>query len=226
MKLLLVEDNLRLQQSIEEFLEKNRFLVETASDYEAAFEKLKMYAYDIYLIDINLPDGSGLDLIREIKKDTPEAAIIVISARDSLDQKIEGIELGADDYITKPFELAELAVRVKSLHRRKKFSGSNRMKLANIELDSFTRQVFIAEHEVKLTKSEYQLLLYFFSNPNRTITKESLAEHIWGDHMDLADSFDFIYSHVKNLRRKIVQAGHPDVIKAVYGIGYKLEIAE
>ncbi len=225
MKLLIIEDNLTLLDSINDSLTAERYLCETAKDFPAAQEKVHMYNYDIVVVDINLPGGSGLEIIKELKKTNTETGVIVISARNSLDNKIEGLELGADDYITKPFDMAELIARVKALIRRRNFAGSNQVNVGEITINTTNREVFVRDKKIELTKSEYDILLFFFSNPNRVITRESLAEHIWGDNMDLADSFDFIYSHIKNLRKKITALHVPDPIKAVYGVGYKLEIS-
>ncbi|MCO6476323.1 MAG: response regulator transcription factor [Phaeodactylibacter sp.] len=223
MKILIVEDNLNLLEAIRETLVAERYVCETAEKYTTASEKIYMYTYDVMVVDINLPDGSGLKLIREIKKINPETGIIIISARDSLDNKIEGLELGADDYLTKPFDMAELVVRVKALLRRRNFSGKATISFGNITIDTGRREVTAGTMKINLTKSEYNILLFFFSNPNRVLTKESIAEHIWGDNMDLADSFDFIYSHIRNLRKKITSAGCDDPIRGVYGIGYRLK---
>ncbi len=223
MKLLIVEDNLKLLEAITETLKSEKFLCETAIDFGTAHEKIFLYRYDVLIVDINLPDGSGLNLIRETKNQNPSTGIIVISARNSLDNKIEGFELGADDYITKPFDMAELVARVKALLRRRNFSGTDIITFGDISVNTTSRKVFATNQPIELTKSEYDILLFFFSNPNRVLTRESIAEHIWGDNMDLADSFDFIYSHIKNLRKKLTTAGVKDPIKAVYGVGYKLE---
>lgn len=224
MKLLIVEDNTKLLKSIKEILEAENFLCEIAETYASAHEKIFLYNYDIIVADINLPDGSGLELIREIKKQNLSSGIIIISARNSTDNKIEGLDLGADDYLTKPFDMAELIARVKALLRRRSFSGNNLVTIGEISIDTTIREVFAGNQKIELTKSEYDILLFFFSNPSRVLTRESIAEHIWGDNMDLADSFDFIYSHIKNLRKKITATGTEDPIKAVYGIGYKLDI--
>lgn len=223
MKLLIVEDNLKLLDALNETLVAEKFLCETSASYPEAHEKIFLYRYDILVVDINLPGGSGLDLIREIKTANPETGIIVISARNSLDHKLEGFDLGADDYITKPFDMAELVARVKSLFRRRYFSGNNMVSFGEIAINTTTREVTAGNNKLDLTKSEFDILLFFFSNPGRVLTKESIAEHIWGDNMDLADSFDFIYSHIKNLRKKITETGCANPIRSVYGIGYKFE---
>jgi DNA-binding response OmpR family regulator len=223
MKLLVVEDNIKLLETIAEVLLAAKYVCEKAADFNSASEKISLYNYDIVVVDINLPDGSGLDLIKAIKKQKAETGIIVISARNSLDNKIEGLDLGADDYLTKPFDMAELLARVKALLRRRSFSGSDLVSLGEISINTSNRQVYARNMQLELTKSEYDILLFFFANSNRVLTRESIAEHIWGDNMDLADSFDFIYSHIKNLRKKITASGVDDPIKAVYGIGYKFE---
>jgi DNA-binding response OmpR family regulator len=223
MKILIVEDQSELLEAIAATLSKQGYVCETAGNFNTASEKISVYDYDLLVVDINLPGGgSGLDLIREIKKQQPETGIIVISARNSTDNKIEGLELGADDYLTKPFDLAELTARVKSLLRRKKFAGSNLVIHENVALDPLNREVKVGDQPVDLTRSEFDILNFFFANPGRVIPKDSLAEHIWGDHMDMADSYDFIYSHMKNLRKKLSAAGAGELIKAVYGVGYKL----
>jgi len=223
MKILIIEDNTKLLEAITETLVAEKFLCETAIDFASAWEKINLYEYNVLIVDINLPGGSGLDLIREIKKIKPETGIIVVSARNSLENKIEGLDLGADDYITKPFDMSELTARVKSLLRRRNFGGSDELSMNGITIDTVKRTLTIGDAGLDLTKSEYDILLFFFSNPDKVLTRESIAEHIWGDNMDLADSFDFIYSHIKNLRKKLASTGIKDGIKAVYGIGYKME---
>lgn len=224
MKILAVEDNIRLLESIEYYLRSEKFLCTTAEMYEDASEKIALYTYDVVIVDINLPDGSGLNLIREAKSKDPSVGIIIISARNSLENKIEGLNLGADDYLTKPFDMAELIARVKALLRRRNFSGNDCISAGEISVDVTRRLVTVSNREIELTKSEFDILLFFLSNQGRALTRESIAEHIWGDNMDLVDSFDFIYSHIKNLRKKIIAHGVKDPIRAVYGIGYKFEI--
>lgn len=223
MKLLVIEDNQELLDILVVTMIKENYQCEQASNFMDADEKVHLYTYDILIIDINLPGGSGLDLIRSAKKINPTTGIIVISARNSLENKIEGLELGADDYITKPFDVAELVARVKALLRRRNFNGSEKISFNEILLDTTRRKVSIKNEDIELTKTEFDILLFFFSNQGRLLTKETIAEHIWGDNMDLVDSFDFIYSHIKNLRKKITEKGVRIPIKAVYGMGYKLE---
>ncbi len=223
MKILIIEDQAELLDSIYNALTKENFICEIVETKRKAEYKIYTFDYDILIVDINLPDGSGLDIIKQIKNINSRVGVIIISARNSLNHKIEGLEIGADDYITKPFDMSELIARVKSLIRRRKFSGEERVTFGNITINTSKREVFVDEILVDLTKSEYQILLFFFSNPNRVISKETIAEHIWGDNMDISDSFDFIYSHIKNLRKKIVPKGEVNPIKVVYGIGYKFE---
>lgn len=226
MKILIIEDNESLNDAIFTSLSAENFVCEKAKNYNLASEKINLYEYDIVIVDINLPDGTGLDIIRELKKINPLTGIIVISARNSLNNKIEGIELGADDYLTKPFDMAELIVRIKSLVRRRFLKGENIITIGDVAINVDKREVKVKNKEIELTKSEYEILLFLFLNPNRVITKESIAEHIWGDNMDLADSFDFIYSHIKNLKKKIISQNAKYPIKSIYGIGYKLDIDE
>ena len=223
MKLLVVEDNQELLDIIVVTLIKEKYQCEKATTFQEANEKIHLYTYDILIIDINLPGGSGLDLIRYAKKLVPVTGIVVISARNSLENKIEGLEIGADDYITKPFDMAELVARVKALLRRRNFKGSETITYNQITIDTAKRVVLVNNQEVEFTRSEFDILLFFFSNPGRVLTKETIAEHIWGDNMDLVDSFDFIYSHIRNIRKKITTNGVKIPIKAVYGMGYKLE---
>ena len=226
MKILIIEDNESLNDAIFTSLNVENYFCEKAYNYNLASQKINLYEYDVVIVDINLPDGSGLDIIRELKKTNPLTGIIVISARNSLNNKIEGIELGADDYLTKPFDMAELIVRIKSLIRRRFLKGENIITIGDISINVDKREVKVKNIEIELTKSEYEILLFLFLNPNRVITKESIAEHIWGDNMDLADSFDFIYSHIKNLKKKIISQNAHYPIKSIYGIGYKLDTDE
>jgi DNA-binding response OmpR family regulator len=223
MKILVVEDNIALQSAVRQALESQQYLCEVADDYPAATERLYIYQYDILIVDINLPGGTGLDLIREVKLQNPATGVMVISARNTLEQKIEGLELGADDYLTKPFDMAELIARVKSLVRRRHFAGSNVVSISGMDIHTDSRSVYAGGERLDLTRSEYDILLFLVSNPGRVLTRESMAEHLLGDHSDVMDSFDFIYSHIKNLRKKIAAAGCDVPFKTVYGIGYKLE---
>ena len=222
MKILIVEDEQDLRETIRTSLLKEKFVVETAADYFSALDKINDYDYDCILLDIMLPGGSGLDLLRELKRLHRSDSVLIISAKDSLDDKVDGLELGADDYLTKPFHLAELNARIKSVIRRKQQDGELQLSLANLTIYPDKHSVYINGKEIVLNRKEFDLLYYFISNPNRLISKATLAESVWGDYIDQADNFDFIYSQVKNLRKKLKAAGAIPEIKAVYGFGYKM----
>ncbi|MFT4170745.1 MAG: response regulator transcription factor [Dysgonomonas sp.] len=222
MKLLLVEDEIDLQESIVTYLQSEGFAIETASDYIEGEDKVSLYNYDCLIIDITLPGGSGLDLIRLLKQKDTEAGVIIISAKNSLDDKLVGLDIGADDYMTKPFHLSELNARIKSIIRRRNFKGGNTLDYNEIQITFDSRKVTVSGKEIVLTKKEYDLLLYFITNQSKVLDKEAIAEHLWGDNMSLmADSYDFIYTHIKNLRKKLIDAGSIDYIHTVYGIGYQ-----
>lgn len=223
MKLLIVEDELQLQLTIVNFLEEEGYQCDKAMNLTSAEDKLFIYEYDCLLVDIGLPDGNGLDLIKKLKKKHPETGVIIISARNSLDDKISGLDLGSDDYITKPFNLTELNSRIKSVYRRLKLGGKNEIIIDKIKIFPDRREVFVEDEQITLTKKEFDLLMFFISNPKRVLTKESIAEHMWGDFADSADSFDFIYSQIKNLRRKLHQKTGIEYIQNIYGAGYRFK---
>jgi DNA-binding response OmpR family regulator len=225
MKILVVEDEPELRETIRTSLIKEKFVVETATDYNTGIMKINDYDYDCILLDIMLPGGSGLDLLKELKQLRRSDSVLIISAKDSLEDKIRGLDLGADDYLTKPFHLAELNARVKSIIRRRQVQGDISVGLGNLALWPDKREVTVGGNSLQLNRKEYDLLYYFVANPNRLIHKMSLAEAVWGDHIDQADSLDFIYSQVKNLRKKLRQAGATVELTAVYGFGYKLSEA-
>ena len=222
MKILVVEDEDSLRETIIRSLEKERYTVESAATFNEAGMKLNDYDYDCVVLDIMLPGGSGLTLLEELKKRRKRDSVIIISAKDSIEDKVAGLDLGADDYLTKPFHLAELNARVKSVIRRKQQDGELSLRVGNITLYPDRHAVYIEQEELTLNRKEFDLLYYFVTNPDRLISKASLAESVWGDYIDQADNFDFIYSQVKNLRKKLKNAGATAEIKAVYGFGYKM----
>ena len=220
MKILVIEDEQALCETIVAYLEEEGYRCEQAGTVELGTEKVNLYEYDCMLVDIGLPDGNGLSLINELKKCHPETGIIIISAKNSQDDKISGLDLGADDYLTKPFHLPELNSRIKSLLRRRKFEGKQELVIDKITIWPENRQVLINAELLQLTRKEFDLLMFFVSNRGRVLTKESIAEHLWGDFADSADSFDFVYSHIKNLRRKLADKSGTDYFQNVYGTGY------
>ena len=226
MKLLIIEDDSSLREIMQRALKSEGYIVETASTYFEAEDKIAGYSYDCIMLDIMLPDGNGLKLLEHIKSLSKEDRVIIISARDSLDDKIEGLNLGADDYLPKPFYMAELSARIKSVLRRGTASVNNTMKAGNITLDITSRRTIIDGKDVPLLKKEFDILLYFMQRPNHIVDKAILAEAVWGDHIDMADNFQFIYAQIKNLRKKLTDAGADTNIKAVYGFGYKFTDTE
>ena len=221
MKLLIIEDELSLNKSMVDYLSNQQYLCEAVTNYQDALEKIECYQYDCIVLDIMLPDGNGLQLLKHLKANNKIEGVIIISARNELDDKIKGIELGADDYLTKPFHLPELSVRISAIIRRKNLQGNNVLTFKDIQIDVLAKTVCINQHAITLTRKEYELLLYFIINKNRVLSKNAIAEHLWGDDMDMANNHDFIYTHIKNLRKKLVTAGADDNIQSVYGMGYK-----
>jgi DNA-binding response OmpR family regulator len=221
MKLLIIEDEIDLLISLNNYLVRENYVCELAGNFRKAEEKLSIHEYDIVLLDITLPDGSGLDLLKTIKKYQLKAGVIIISAKNSLDDKINGLDLGADDYMTKPFQLSELNSRIKAVIRRRHFDGTSIITFREISIDTDGKSLSVRGKEVILTPREYDLLLYFMINKNRVLTKQVIAEHLWADNIEMADNFDFIYTHLNNLRNKINRAGGTNYIKTIYGMGYK-----
>ena len=224
MKILIIEDEPSLRELIQRSLEKERYVVEAAADFQSGLRKIEDYDYDCVLLDIMLPDGNGLYLLEQLKKMRKRENVIIISAKDSLDDKVLGLELGADDYLPKPFHLAELNARIKSVIRRQRRDGEMDIRLANIRIVPDTFQVFVDDKEIELNRKEYDILLYFANRPGRLVNKNTLAESVWGDHIDQVDNFDFIYAQIKNLRKKLKDAGALAELKAVYGFGYKMTV--
>ncbi len=221
MKILIIEDEQALLDSIITYFTGEGNICEYARSYAAASEKIALYRYDCILLDLGLPDGEGLSLLRELKKMKNNDGVLIISARQSLDDKLKGLDLGADDYLVKPFHLSELKARVSAIVRRKNFDGDNTIIFNEIAVDVFAMQTAVRDKKISLTRKEFDLLVYFLSNKNKVVTKNAMAEHLWGDEISIADDFDFIYTHVKNLKKKLLEAGATDYIRSIYGIGYK-----
>ncbi len=224
MKLILIEDEKDLAGSIESYLKKEGYFIDRAHSFSQAKEKIGFNSYDCALVDLMLPDGNGIELVDQIKKINQQCGIIIISAKESLDDKITGLNIGADDYITKPFHLAELNARIKSVLRRKFYDGSNEIIINELTIEPDKREMFVNDVLVDLTRREFDLLLFFISNKERVLNKEAIIEHVWGDDSNAFDNLDFVYTHIKNLRRKLKDLGAEDYIKSVYGIGYKFSI--
>ncbi|MEP2056509.1 response regulator transcription factor [Maribacter litoralis] len=222
MKILIIEDEPQMMANMRQTLEREQYTVETACDYSTANKKIGVYDYDCILLDITLPDGNGLELLKNLKQLGKDDGVIIVSAKDSLDDRIKGLNLGADDYMPKPFHMAELRARVNAVVRRRTFDGNKLIEIGNVTIDPESRSVHINVKEVVLNRKEYDVLWYMIANKTRLVTKTALAEHVWGDHIDQTDSFDFIYSQIKNLRKKLSDAAATIEIEAVYGVGYKL----
>ena len=201
------------------YLKGEMYICETAFDYQTALIKTETFDYDCILLDIMLPGGSGLQVLKELKKNNKLDGVLIISAKNSLDDKVAGLKLGADDYLSKPFHLSELSARIAAIIRRRNFEGHNRIQFNEITIDTQAKVITVKNEPLELTRKEYELLLYFVSNKGRVISKNAIAEHLWGD--ELQGSNDFIYTHIKNLRKKLTETGTADYIKSVYGMGYK-----
>jgi DNA-binding response OmpR family regulator len=224
MKILIIEDNPDLAYSIEKYLSGEGYTCELSATTDLALQKIELYDYECILLDIMLPDGSGFSILERLKQLNKQEGVIIISAKDSLDDKIKGLGLGADDYLTKPFHLAELAMRVLAVIRRRKFNGNNLVRYEKIEMNMTEKTVFFNDVQVEqLSPKEFDLLSFFISSPKRVLSKGSIAEHLLGDNADMLDNFDFVYAHVKNLKKKLKQAGCSNYIHTIYGMGYKFE---
>lgn len=224
MKILIIEDEKELGRDIAKYLEEENYLCEFAYTFQEALEKIETYIYDCILLDIMLPDGNGIALLQELKNQNKQDGVIIISAKNALDDKIQGLQLGADDYLTKPFHLSELAARIFSVIRRKQFENSNILTQNELKIDLIAKTVLVDNEPIDLTKTEIDLLLFFIGNKNRVISKSTLAEHLSGDLADMLDNHDFVYSHIKNLKKKLKNAGCDSYLKTVYGTGYKWEL--
>lgn len=222
MKVLIIEDEIQLVKSMARALRQEGYVCEVASTVAEADEKVVVFDYDCILLDIGLPDGNGLKILEKLKAGNKTDGVIIITAKNSLEDKVQGLNLGADDYLSKPFFMPELLARVSAIIRRKQFAGNNVIVFQNITVDLLARTVKVNEKELDLTRMEYSLLVFLLANRNRVVSKNAIAEHLSGDDAELLDKFDFIYSHMKNLKRKLTDAGSADYIKTVYGLGYKL----
>jgi DNA-binding response OmpR family regulator len=221
MKVLIIEDHQELARNINDFLLKEGYICELCWTLEAAREKLNLFQYDCILLDIGLPDGNGIQLLDLIRSEHKQSNVVIISARNAVDDKIIGLEKGADDYLTKPFHLAELHARIRAVYRRKNLGGTYKVEFNEIRLHTDRFEAYVGETQLDITRKEFDLLLYFLVNKNRVLSRQSIAAHLWGDYTDNLANFDFVYQHVKNLRRKIANAGGTDYISTVYGLGYK-----
>lgn len=221
MKLLIVEDSRELSESISAYLTKEGYVCEQAYTYFEAIDKLAAFRYDTVLLDIMLPDGNGMDVLLALRDLPVRPGVLIISAKNALDDKVRGLDLGADDYLTKPFHMPELNARLKAIYRRRHFEGRKEIVFKEIRINTDTLEVAVHEEPLNLTRKEYELLVFFLANKNRVLTKQTIAEHLWGDHMDFSDNFDFVYQHIKNLRKKLTAAGGNDYLTNIYGVGYR-----
>lgn len=223
MKVLIVEDQAELAKNIEEYLKKEGFQTSVAPDFFSATDKLAAFEYDVVIIDLMLPDGNGMDLLYALRANRKNIGTLILSAKNSLDDKVRGLDAGADDYLGKPFHLLELASRLKAIYRTRKQESSNVIELDKILIDTDKKEARVGDEVLDLTKKEYEMLLFFANNAKRVLTKQNIAEHLWGDFIDQSDSFDFVYQHIKNLRKKIQKSTGTDILETVYGVGYKLK---
>lgn len=221
MKILVIEDEKELSKNIAKFLSDDNYLCEQAYDFDSAIEKISLYTYDCILLDLNLPGGDGIQVLKEIKIRHINSGVIILSARGSLDDKIEGLKIGADDYLSKPFSLSELSIRIYALMRRQQFSHNNLLTSGNLEIDLLSKTAKVKDRIINLTRSEYDLLLFLIGNKKRIVSKDSIAEHLSGDMADMFDNYNFVYAHIKNLKAKLSEEGCDCMIKTIYGTGYQ-----
>lgn len=224
MKILIIEDEKQLVKSMAQFLRQESYVCEVAYTASEASEKILLFDYDCILLDISLPDGNGLKILEKLRQDNKTDGVIMITAKGSFDDRIAGLNLGADDYLPKPFYLPELSARISAVIRRKRFDGNNKISFHEIEIDLLGKTVAVSGKEIELTRKEYDLLVFLIANKNRVVSKNAIAEHLSGDDAELLDKFDFIYSHIKNLKKKLTEAGCEDYIKTIYGLGYKFTV--
>ncbi len=220
MKILIVEDETELVKSIISYLKEENYICESAGDYNTALSKIELYDYDCILLDVSLPGGTGLNILKELKRNNKADGVLIISAKNSVTDRVEGLQSGADDYLPKPFHLSELSARIAAIIRRRSFNGSSLLKFNEITIDTIAKVAWCDSQPIDFTKKEFELLLYFVANKGRIISKNAIAEHLWGDEMDMADNYDFIYTHIKNLRKKLEKC-KADYVKSIYGMGYK-----
>ena len=226
MRALVVEDEPLLNEELEEHLLEEQFSVDCAETLQQGRDLVAGDEYDLVLLDLGLPDGNGLELLKMIKKYYEETAVVILTARGEVEDKVEGLELGSDDYLAKPFAMAELRARIHAVLRRRFKIDENEIKAGKLLLNLNHMEVGYDGRTLELTETEYKILRYLLLNKNKTITRIALAEHIWGSKVDDRFSLDFINSHMKNLRKKLSQVGAPELIETVYGVGYKLEVHE
>ena len=224
MKILIIEDEKQLVKSMAQFLRQESYVCEIAYTEQEAGEKILLFDYDCILLDISLPDGNGLKILETLRHNNKSDGVIIITAKNSVDDRVKGLNLGADDYLSKPFYLAELSARVAAVIRRKRFDGNTKLAFQEITIDLLGKIAMVNDKVLELTRKEYDLLIFLMANKNRVVSKNAIAEHLSGDNAELFDKFDFIYSHIKNLKKKLFEAGSEDYIKTIYGLGYKFSV--
>lgn len=220
-KILLIEDEPELRRAMRSYLQEEGFAVESAGDFAAAMERVELHQYDAVLVDLTLPRGSGMDVVRALHHHHPSTGVIIVSAKGSPDERVQGLEMGADDYLAKPFHMPELVARLRALIRRKHFGGNSAVEVGGLRIVPGERKVEVNGHPVELTSIEFDLLLFLVMNKDRVLSRGAIVEHVWGDMAERLDRDDFLYSHIKNLRRKLVEQKWNGTIRTVYGLGYR-----